>query len=201
MKRYALIADGIVKNVMAGRPAADDDKYPYVRNDLPVRIGDAYENGVFLRDGRELHTPLENATTEIFALSRTGAAQVQAHCKDTGDDPAADTGIFVRGAEAWEAGKTYAANDLFEYNGAMGFVKQGHISQETWIPFSPGTESLYGARPAPDADGVFPWVYNMAAGVGMRVKDPDDGQVYACTQAISDMIYKPHEIPAHFEKE
>ena len=73
------------------------------------------------------------------------------------------------------------------------------MAQETWLPFSPGTEALYGARPAPDADGVYPYVYNMAAAVGMLVRDPDDGLVYECTQAISDMLFRPGMIPAHFK--
>lgn len=200
MKRYALIADGVVKNVMMGRPSADDQKYPFIRDTLPVRIGDSYADGVFSRDGRELHTPFENATTEIFTLARAGADHVKAACLETGKDPQADSGIFVKGVAPWEAGKAYAANDLFEYNGAMGFVRQAHTSQEAWLPFTAGTESLYGARPAPDQDGVYPWAYNMAAALGMQVKDPDDGLVYTCIQAIANVLFKPHELAAHFVK-
>lgn len=142
---------------------------------------------------------LENAQGEVVTLSAAGAKQVQAYCTDTGNPPKEDSGIFVKGVEPWEAGKTYAVNDLFAYDGKMGFVRQAHTAQETWIPFTPGTESLYGARPAPDAAGVYPWAYNMAAAVGMQVKDPDDGLVYTCIQPIANMLYKPHEIPAHFE--
>lgn len=142
----------------------------------------------------------DKAQGEITALAKAGAAQVQAYCADTGNPPKEDSGIFVNGVDAWEPGKTYEVNDLFAYDGKMGFVRQAHTAQEAWIPFTQGTESLYGARPSPDADGVYPYVYNMAASVGMQVKDPDDGLVYTCVQQISNMLYKPHEIQAHFEQ-
>ena len=200
MKRYAVLSDDKVVNVIIGRPSENDGLYPNIRTDLPVGIGDTFIDGTFFRDGKQLYTPLEEREAEITTLAKAGAAQVQAYCTDTGNAPKEDSGIFVMGVDPWEAGKTYAANDLFSYNGAMGFVKQAHTSQETWLPFTVGTESLYGARPAPDADGVYPWAYNMAASVGMQVKDPDDGLVYTCIQAIATMLYKPHEIPAHFEQ-
>ena len=73
---------------------------------------------------------------------------------------------------------------------------QDHTSQETWIPFTAGTESLYGARPKMNSDGTFDYVYNMAAEVGMRVNH--EGKTYECIQAIGDMLFPPSEIPAHF---
>ena len=136
-------------------------------------------------------------TNRITTLTDAGVKQMKLYCA-AGNEPTADSGLFAGGAEPWEAGKAYAKNDLFSYEGNMGFVKQAHTSAAHWIPFSVGTESLYGARPAPDADGIYPYTYNMAADVGMLVRDPDDGLVYECTQIITDMLYKPHEIPAHF---
>lgn len=136
----------------------------------------------------------------VAALAAAGAKQVQLYCA-AGDAPSADSGVFVDGAEAWEAGKSYERGKVFSYGGAMGYVKQAHTSQDIWLPFTAGTEALYGARPAPDENGIYPYVYNMAADVGMRVRDPDDHMVYTCIQAITDMLYKPHEIPAHFTVE
>ena len=133
----------------------------------------------------------------VAVLAAAGVKQIQLYCSG-GETPSAESGVFVDGAEAWEAGKSYERGKVFAYNGAMGYVKQAHTSQDTWLPFTTGTEALYGARPAPDENGIYPYVYNMAADVGMRVRDPDDEQVYTCTQAITDMLYKPHEIPAHF---
>lgn len=141
------------------------------------------------------------ADKKTLALSQAGADLVKVNCQTTGNAPAADSGIFVAGVPEWEPGKAYAANDLFAYDGTMGFVKQAHTSQEVWLPFTAGTEALYGARPAPDENGVYPWAYNMAAVAGMRVKDPDDGAVYTCIQDNPTLLYKPHMLAAHFVKE
>lgn len=139
----------------------------------------------------------ERTVTRITTLTDAGAKQMKLYCA-AGNDPTADSGLFAASADAWESGKTYAKGDLFSYEGNLGYVKQAHTSAAHWLPFSVGTEALYGARPTPDADGVYPYTYNMAADVGMLVRDPDDGLVYECIQIITDMLYKPHEIPAHF---
>lgn len=141
-------------------------------------------------------TAIKTQTTKrINTLADVGAKQMKLYCA-AGNTPTADSGMFTESVEPWGAGKEYKKYDLFSYEGNMGFVKQPHTSQAHWIPFAVGTESLYGARPAPDAEGIYPYVYNMAAEVGMRVRD--EGIVYECIQDIPDMLYKPHEIPAHF---
>ena len=55
-------------------------------------------------------------------------------------------------------------------------------------------------RPKPDLDGVYPYEYNMAASVGMRVRDTD-GTVYLCYQPIDPLLYPPSQAAAHFKKE
>lgn len=149
----------------------------------------------WLVTGRTLE--VNEYATIMQDMKDAGAKQMKLYCA-TGNTPSADSGVFADRTDAWEAGKEYKKNDIFSCNGSMGFVKQAHTSQAHWIPFTTGTESLYGARPAPDAAGVYPYVYNMAAEVGMKVLDPDNGMVYVCIQNIPDMLYKPHDIPAHF---
>ena len=112
--------------------------------------------------------------------------------------PHAEIGMALYGAEPWAAGRSYEMYDLFSYQGAVGYAKQAHTAQETWLPFSPGTEALYGARPSPDENGIYPYIYNMAVEPGMRVRDFNDGLVYLCVQAVSDLLYPPHAVPAHF---
>lgn len=149
----------------------------------------------FIRQANTIRTRTDN---KISSLVDVGAKQMKMYCAETGNAPTAESGVYAEKVEPWEAGKDYKLNDLFSYNGSLGYVKQAHTSQETWLPFTQGTEALYGARPAPNEDGVYPYAYNMAAEVGMRVLDPDDNLTYECIQAINDMLYKPHEIPAHF---
>ena len=117
------------------------------------------------------------------------------------EEPSATVGVLVDGIPAWEPGKTYEkAYTLFSYNGAVGFTRQANLTaQEIYPPFSVGTEALYGARPSPDENGVYSYIYNMAAKEGMRVKEDED--VYVCYQALDPMLYPPSQLAAHFTKE
>lgn len=132
----------------------------------------------------------------LNSISRVGIKAVRLYCQATGNAPMADSGILVNGAEEWKAETSYEQNDLFSYEGVLGYVKQPHTSQEQHKPFTAGTEALYGARPAPDENGVYSYTYTMACDVGMKVRDGEE--IYECIQAITDMLYAPHEIPAHF---
>lgn len=133
----------------------------------------------------------------IKTISAAGAQEAKALSVATDSAPAAQVGVFSAGVEPWEAGKTYGQYDLFTYGNAVGYVKQLSLTaSEIYPPFTAGTEALYGARPAPDDEGVYPYVYNMAASVGMKVREGD--AVYECIQAIPDMLYPPSMLAAHF---
>lgn len=116
--------------------------------------------------------------------------------KESGSEPAATAGVLVDGFPAWEADKAYALNEVFRYDGKVGFARQALTSSSVYPPFSTGTEALYGVRPAPDEDGVYPYVYNMAVTVGMRVSN--NGKTYECIQAANPLLYAPEDVPAIF---
>lgn len=118
---------------------------------------------------------------------------------ESGVEPAATVGVLVDGFPAWEPDKAYALNETFSHDGKVGFARQALTSSSVYPPFSTGTEALYGVRPAPDEDGVYPYVYNMAVTVGMRVRD--NGIVYKCIQAANPLLYAPSEVPALFTAE
>ena len=113
-------------------------------------------------------------------------------------------GLFEKSFPLWEADKQYVKNDLFTYNGSAGYVKQPSLtSQEIYPPFSVGTEALYGARPKPDADGIYPYVYNMGIYEGMLVRD-DDGVLYrsitGTQERPTELLYHPKYVPTLLEK-
>ena len=116
--------------------------------------------------------------------------------KEAGAEPAATAGVLAEGFPAWEADKAYALNEIFSYNGMLGFARQALTSSSVYPPFSTGTEALYGVRPAPDEDGVYPYVYNMAVSVGMRVSN--NGKTYECIQAANPLLYAPEDAPSLF---
>lgn len=113
--------------------------------------------------------------------------------------PGIEAGLFDY--PEWKEGISYNTGDLFLYGGQPGFVRQAHVSQSTWLPFTAGTESLYGARPRQRPDGVYPYLYNMRAERSMRVESGKDGLVYVCIQEADPLLYDPADVPAIFEKE
>ena len=161
-----------------------------VNNDYPVNL-----------DGRPplpgVDTTVQltefNGPARLAAVIAEGAALAQA----SADVPSATVGLLAEGFPAWEAGKRYERYELFTYNGLVGFARQALTAQDIYPPFSEGTEALYGVRPVPADNGVYPYTYNMAASVGMPVSE--DGLIYECIQAIDPMIYPPSQIPAHFK--
>ena len=63
-----------------------------------------------------------------------------------------------------------------------------------------GTEALYGARPSPDTEGIYPYVYNMKVEVGMKVRSEKDGNVYIAIKPADLLLYDPANVPAIFSK-
>ena len=131
----------------------------------------------------------------IRQLRRAGGMAVQAKHDE---QPSVDAGLFDY--PVWAADKEYSAGDLFMYDSKPGYVRQAHTSQANWIPFSAGTESLYGARPRQGPDGIYPYVYNMRVEGGMKVRSGKDGAVYTAIQAADPLLYDPADVPALFSK-
>lgn len=141
---------------------------------------------------------------ENISMQTAGMAQIKAYCEATSNAPMADVGVFVGGVEEWKPNTEYKLNDLFTYQGNMGYVKQPTLtSLDVYPPFSVGTEALYGARPKPDADGVYPYVYNMGIYEGMLVRD-DDGVLYrsitGTQERPTELLYHPKYVPTLLEK-
>ena len=63
-----------------------------------------------------------------------------------------------------------------------------------------GTEALYGARPSPDVNEIYPYVYNMKVEVGMKVRSEKDGNVYIAIQPANPLLYDPADVPAIFSE-
>lgn len=62
---YALIENGRVANLIWLYPGnASDFPNAVPMNDVPVRMGDTYENGVFYRNGEKVLTAMEKAQLE-----------------------------------------------------------------------------------------------------------------------------------------
>lgn len=146
----------------------------------------------------------DNLTKENLTMANAGIMQVKAYCAATSNPPMADSGVFASGVKEWKPDTEYKLNDLFSYEGNMGYVKQPTLtSLDIYPPFSAGTEALYGARPKPDADGIYPYVYNMGIYEGMLVRD-EDGVLYrsitGTQEKPTELLYHPKDVPALLEK-
>jgi hypothetical protein len=141
-------------------------------------------------------TKLKEIRSKHVLTFDTGAKMVV----ESKEEPVAQAGVFAEAFPVWEAGKTYKKNEVFTYNGCVGFSRQeGLVASDVYPPFSTGTESIYGVRPIPDAYGVYPYVYNMKAEVGMRVREGD--KIYVCKQPADPLVYAPSTVPALFDVE
>lgn len=182
---------------------ADKTKYSAAKSDveIPREVTWADTQDALEQDVEE---KTEQLLAEVKTMASAGISQVKAYCEATSNAPMADVGVFAGGVEEWKAGVEYKLNDLFTYQGNMGYVKQPTLtSLDVYPPFSVGTEALYGARPNPDADGIYPYVYNMGIYKGMLVRD-DDGVLYrsiiGTQERPTELLYHPKDVPTLLEK-
>lgn len=131
---------------------------------------------------------------QIDRMNTAGAEAMQ----NLNAEPPVSAGVFTY--DEWQPDTQYEQYALFTYQGNAGFVRQAHTSQSTWLPFSTGTEALYGARPSPDVYGVYPYVYNMRSEIGMVIRSVKDGQKYKAKQNADPLLYDPADVPALFDK-
>lgn len=185
---------------------ADKTKYSMAKSDVEIpREVTWYDVQEDLKaDIANAQEEADNRTKENLTMANEGIMQVEAYCAATGNPPMADSGVFASGVDEWKAGVEYKLNDLFTYQGNMGYVKQPTLtSLDVYPPFSVGTEALYGARPKPDADGIYPYVYNMGIYEGMLVRD-DDGVLYrsitGTQERPTELLYHPKYVPTLLEK-
>lgn len=137
-------------------------------------------------------TAVANMQGQIDHMNTVGAAAIQAQAST---DPDTDIGVFTY--DEWQPDTAYKQGTPFTYNGVCGFCRQDVKSLAIYPPFSVGTEALYGARPAPDIDGVYLYVYNMKAVEGMKVRE--DEATYYCYNPVDPMLNPPSELAAHFK--
>ena len=130
---------------------------------------------------------------QIDRMNTVGAEVMQS----LNAEPPVSAGVFTYGE--WQPDTQYKQYALFTYQGNAGFVRQAHTSLAVYPPFSTGTEALYGARPSPDVNGVYPYVYNMKVEVGMKVRSKKDSKVYIAIQPADPLLYDPADVASIFE--
>lgn len=134
-----------------------------------------------------------NENKKTISVMTAAIAQINA------TEPVPTAGLFAPALDTWQPDTDYPKNKAFVYNDAVYFTRQVVRSAAHQPPGSTGMEAIYGVRPIPDENGIYPYVYNMAAASGMRIREGDD--IYLCTRDIDPLLYSPSQVPAHFDKE
>lgn len=193
--KYALIENGIVTNTVVLLPYnASDFPNAVDTKDRPVQIGDTFDGEKFYRNGKEVRTEIEEKDIAIDRMNMAGAEAMQS----LNAEPPVSAGVFTYGE--WQPDTAYEQYALFTYQGTAGFVRQAHTSLAVYPPFSEGTEALYGARPSPDSEGIYPYVYNMKVEVGMKVRSEKDSNVYVAISEADPLLYDPVDAVSIFER-
>lgn len=153
-----------------------------------IVIGNGYVEPI---EGLEIR--YMDGANKIDRMNTAGAEAMQS----LNAEPPVSAGVFTYGE--WQPDTQYEQYALFTYQGNAGFVRQAHTSLAVYPPFSVGTEALYGARPSPDVNGVYPYIYNMKVEVGMKVQSKKDSKVYIAIQPADPLLYDPADVASIFE--
>ena len=139
-----------------------------------------------------LNTAVNARKAQIDRMNTAGAEAMQS----LNAEPPVSAGVFTYGE--WKPDTWYERYALFDYEGIAYFTRQAFTSSAVYPPGSPGTEALYGVRPSPDADGVYPYVYNMKVEKDMRVRSEKDGNVYIAIQNADPLTADPADAVSIF---
>lgn len=174
------------------------------RNDIYIPVEQTEAEGVVI--GNDVVEPIGNVdiywfdgANRINLLNTAGAEIVQTSAKSSNTEPSANAGVFTY--DEWRENTDYEQYDMFTYKGNAYFAKQKLTSSFVFPPDALGVEALYGIRPTPDAEGVYPYMQNMAVTIGMKVRSAKDDNVYVCyANATNTLVYDPVDAPAIFNK-
>lgn len=174
------------------------------RNNIYIPVEQTEAEGVVI--GNDVVEPIGNVdiywfdgANRINLLNTAGAEIVQTSAKSSGTEPSANAGVFTY--DEWRENTDYEQYDMFTYKGNAYFAKQKFTSSSVYPPDALGVEALYGIRPTPDSEGVYPYVRNMAVTIGMKVRSVKDGNVYVCyANATNTLVYDPVDAPSIFNK-
>ena len=134
-----------------------------------------------------------DGANKIDRMNTAGAEAMQS----LNTEPPVSAGVFTYGE--WQLDTWYKQFTLFEYDGIAYFTRQAFTSSAVYPPGSPGTEALYGVRPSPDAEGIYPYVYNMKVEKGMKVRSEKDGNVYIAINDADPLLVDPVDAVSIFE--
>ena len=211
-KSMAIIADGIVTNMIWCNDAMQETDNRKDPGDRPVGIGDTYSDGRWYRDGVEILTPLEDAEAAMavfgFATKAEAEAMKPAVSMAVQRLPDAEALTVKPLYPVWEdlvklgTVKTDEVGYKFTYNGDLYKCRNANPQfQATWIP-GIDTAALYtriDETHAGTIDDPIPYDGNMELEKGKYYSQ--DGVVYECIESTGIAVYDPLSSMPRYVKE
>ena len=68
------------------------------------------------------------------------------------------------------------------------------------VPVKLNRNNIYIPCDLIDAEGIYPYVYNMRVTVGMKVRSEKDGNVYVAINEADPLLYDPVDAVSIFER-
>lgn len=167
--------------------------YDQLQQAMQIMQGDTPD----IPDGEDTPTPqaLRQAATFASALKSTlNAPEVVAAITD---DQALDLPptLFT----PWEPGLHCYPGRIVAADGILYRVQPNadHVAQADWPPKD--TPALFAVIQLHDPDTVPLWLFGEVVEIGMRRRDPDDGQTYRVYANPGQSFHPPHQAPATWE--
>lgn len=174
----------------------EDELRPVLKNRNGIWIPCEFSKAEGVVIGNDYVEPIEgleirymDGADKIDRMNSAGAEAMQTAVLSLDTEPPVSAGVFTY--PEWQPDTWYELHTLLTYQGMAYFTRQAVRSSAVYPPGSIGTEALYGVRPSPDSEGVYPYVYNMRVEVGMRVRSEKDGNVYVAIQPADPLTADP----------
>lgn len=142
----------------------------------------------------------QTAAVELVELGRAGAAAVQIGLR-AGAAVSQQVWNFAKHYPVWLAdGGTEEVNSI-KYYPATGMAYCCIAAIQRFSHYAPDVATNnYCPYPAPDAEGIYPYIYGMLVWPGMEVRD-SGGDIYTCilSEGTYKLVYEPKDVASVFK--
>lgn len=144
----------------------------------------------------------QTAAIQLEELGREGATAVQIGLR-AGAAVSPQVGKFAKHYPVWLADEGTEEVNSIKYYPATGMAYCCIAAIQRFSHYTPDVATNnYCSYPAPDEEGIYPYVYGMLVWPGMQVRD-GSGDIYTCilTEGTHKLVYAPSAVPSIFKKE
>lgn len=142
----------------------------------------------------------QTAAIQLEELSREGATAVQIGLR-AGAAVSPQVGKFAKHYPVWLPDEGMEEVNSIKYYPATGMAYCCIAAIQRFSHYTPDVATNnYCPYPAPDVEGIYPYVYGMLVWPGMEVRD-SGGDIYTCilTEGTYKLVYEPKDVASVFK--